>query len=383
MAVDTEGNIFVCGKWDSNVRRVDAKTGIIQTFAGQNTRHYPLEQGLSRPYSGANYTFAGFHGDGGPASKAAFGFPEHLAFDSQGDLYVCDNGNNRIRKINMQTGTITTVLGHRSSGVVERRWRTGYRSEHTYTGRYFQLIATTTCMSVRWGGFRVRKVDAQTGIVTTLAGIGIPGWGEEGVLGSETKCNPIESGIWADPDGTVFYSDSSGHLRRIDPQTGIVTTVLGGDSIRDSGPSAEAFLSCPRGICVGPDGHIYFADMQSDRIRAIDPVTGIIRTVAGSGGRAYGGDNGPATEAYFLNPYDVSVDRSGRVVIADTLNGRVRRVDKNGIIHTVAGTGESADRGDGGPAAGAGLTVRLVGCPWTRWRYLSGGCCWSDSQDRC
>ena len=97
--------------------------------------------------------------------------------------------------------------------------------------------------------------------------------------------------------------------------------------------------------------------MQSDRIRAIDPTTGIIRTVAGSGGRAYGGDNGPATEAYFLNPYDVSVDRNGRVVIADTLNGRVRRVDKNGTIHTVAGTGESADRGDAGPAAGAGLTV--------------------------
>ena len=108
---------------------------------------------------------------------------------------------------------------------------------------------------------------------------------------------------------------------------------------------------------MGPDGHIYFADMQSDRIRAIDPATRIIRTVAGSGGRAYGGDNGPATEAYFLNPYDVSVDRSGRVVIADTLNGRVRRVDKNGIIHTVAGTGESADRGDNGLAAGAGLTV--------------------------
>ena len=108
---------------------------------------------------------------------------------------------------------------------------------------------------------------------------------------------------------------------------------------------------------MGPDGHIYFADMQSDRIRAIDPSTGIIRTVAGSGGRAYGGDNGPATEAYFLNPYDVSVDRGGHVVIADTLNGRVRRVDTNGVIHTVAGTGESADRGDGGPATGAGLTV--------------------------
>ena len=211
------------------------------------------------------------------------------------------------------------------------------------------MIATTTCISVRWGGCRVRKVDAQTGIMTTLAGTGIPGWGEEGTPGPETKCNPIESGIWTDPDGTVFYSDSSGRLRRIDPQTSVVTTVLGGDSIHDGRISTQASLSCPRGICVGPDGHIYF-------IRAIDPATGIIRTVAGSGGRGYGGDNAPATEAYFLNPYDVSVDRSGRVVIADTLNGRVRRMGKNGVIHTLAGTGNNTDRGDGGPASGADLT---------------------------
>ena len=110
VAVDSEGNIFVCDKWDSNVRRIDVKTGIIETFAGQNTRYYPSERGASRPYSGANYTFAGFHSDGGPASEATFGFPEHLAFDSKDDLYVCDNGNNRIRKIDMRTGTITTVL---------------------------------------------------------------------------------------------------------------------------------------------------------------------------------------------------------------------------------------------------------------------------------
>ena len=355
VAVDTEGNIFVCGKWDSNVRRVDAKTGIIQTFAGQNTRHYPSERGVSRPYSGANYTFAGFHGDGGSASAAAFGFPEHLAFDSQGDLYICDNGNNRIRKINMRTGTITTVLGTGQAASNGDGGPAVEASTHTPDAIFIDPHDNLYVGEV--GGFRVRKVDAQTGIVTTLTGTGIPGWGEEGTPGSETKCNPIESGIWADPDGTVFYSDSSGRLRRIDPHTGVVTTVLGGDSIRDGSVSTEAFLSCPRGICVGPDGHIYFADMQSDRIRAIDPSTGIIRTVAGSGGRAYGGDNGPATEAYFLNPYDVSVDRNGRVVIADTLNGRVRRVDKNGMIHTVAGTGESADRGDGGPAAGAGLTV--------------------------
>ncbi|MCZ6677802.1 MAG: hypothetical protein O7E52_11185 [Candidatus Poribacteria bacterium] len=355
VAVDDEGNIFVCGKWDSNVRRVDAKTGIIETFAGQNTRHYPSERGASRPYSGANYSFAGFHGDGGAASEAAFRFPEHLAFDSKGNLYVCDNGNNRIRKIDMQTGTITTVLGTGQAASNGDGGPAVEASTHTPDAIFIDVHDNLYVGEV--GGCKVRKVDARTGIVTTLAGTGIPGWGEEGLPGPETKCNPIESGIWVDPDGTAFYSDSSGRLRRIDGQTGIVTTVLGGTRIHDGSPSTEAFLSCPRGICIGPDGHIYFADMQSDRIRAIDPATGIIRTVAGSGGRAYGGDNGPATEAYFLNPYDVSVDGCGRIIIADTLNGRVRRVDGDGVIHTVAGTGDGSDRGDGGPASGAGLTV--------------------------
>ena len=355
VAVDDEGNIFLCGKWDSNVRRVDARTGIIETFAGQNTRHYPSEHGASRPYSGANYTFAGFHGDGGPASKAAFRFCEHLAFDSKGNLYVCDNGNNRVRKIDMQTGTITTVLGTGQAASNGDGGPATEASTHTPDSIFIDVHDNLYVGEV--GGCKMRKVDAQTGIVTTLVGTGIPGWGEEGLPGTETKCNSIESGIWADPDGTVFYSDCSGRLRRIDAQTSVVTTVLGGTSIHDGRPSTEAFLSCPRGICVGPNGHIYFADMQSDRIRAIDPVSGLIRTVAGSGGRAYGGDNGLATAAYLLNPYGVSVDSRGRVVIADTLNGRVRRGDENGLIHTVAGTGDGADSGDGGPALCASLTV--------------------------
>ncbi|MBV7339943.1 hypothetical protein KFU94_69395, partial [Chloroflexi bacterium TSY] len=199
------------------------------------------------------------------------------------------------------------------------------------------------------------------GLSQPSQGSGIPGRGEEDQPGPETKCNPIESGIWADPDGTVFYSDSSGRLRRIDGQTGVVTTVLGGTSIHDGKPAAEAFLANPRGIAVGPDGHIYVAAMQDDRIRAIDPVTGRIHTVAGTGARAYGGDNGPALDAYLFNPCDVSVDEQGRIVIAEPHTGRARQVDENGVIQTVAGTGDGADRGDGGPAVSASLTsIRSV-----------------------
>ncbi|MCX8214681.1 MAG: hypothetical protein OTJ97_09320, partial [SAR202 cluster bacterium] len=121
VAIDDDGNIFLSGEWDNNIRRVDAKTGILELFAGQSAHHYPSEHGNSRPYTGrvtgatfgweTGLSLGGYHGDGGPASEAGFLHPEHVAFDSHGDLYVCDNSSHRIRKIDMKTGVITTVLG--------------------------------------------------------------------------------------------------------------------------------------------------------------------------------------------------------------------------------------------------------------------------------
>ena len=166
-------------------------------------------------------------------------------------------------------------------------------------------------------------------------------------------------GLWADPDGVVLWADCSGRVRRYDGETGIVTTVFGGTSIHDGKDARSAFLRGPGGIAIGPDGHVYFADIWNQRIRAIDPVTGVIRTVAGNGARAHGGDNGPAAEAYLGNPHDVSVDSRGRVVIADMRHGHVRRVDEDGIIRVVAGTGEMWDLGDGGPARAASLMYVL------------------------
>jgi sugar lactone lactonase YvrE len=307
----------------------------------------------------------GYHGDGGPASEAAFHNPEHLAFDTKGNLYVCDNANDRIRKIDGQTGIITTVLGN------------GQRSSNG-DGRLATdasiLMPDAICLDVHDNlyvgekyGFRIRKVDAQTGIVQTLVGNGVPGFGEEGLPGSETHCNSCEAGIWADPDGTVYWGDCSGRLRRYDGRSGIVTTVLGGTSVHDGEAATQAFLCGPGGLAVGRNGRLYIADVWNQRIRAVDTTSGIIETVAGNGARAYGGDNGPATEAYLGNPHDVSVDSEGRLVIADTRNGRLRRVGKDGIIRTIAGTtlpwdgGEGRwDKGDNGPAISASLVAVLA-----------------------
>jgi sugar lactone lactonase YvrE len=351
VAVDREGNLFLSDEWSCVIRRVDGRTGIITRFAGLDARHYPSERGASRPFAGPGLSLLGYHGDGGPAAAAAFHHPEHLAFDSRGDLYICDNSNDRVRKIDMQTGIITTVLGD------------GRRSSSGDGGPALEastLMPDAICLDAHDNlyvgekyGFRVRKVEAATGVVRTLVGDGVPGFGEEGRPGAETRCNSVEAGIWAEPDGTVFWGDCSGRLRRYDGRTGIVTTALGGTGVGDGGPATAAFLCGPGGLAVGTDGTLYIADVWSQRVRAVDPRTGAIRTVAGNGARAYGGDGGPATEAYLGNPHDVAVDSRGRLLIADTRHGHVRRVDEDGVICTVAGTGLQWDKGDGGPALGA------------------------------
>ena len=348
VAIDKEGNLFLSSEWMNNIRRVDAKTGIIETVYGLSARHYPSEEGESWPFSGPDLSLMGYHGDGGPAAEASFRHPEHLAFNSKGDLYVCDNSNDRIRRIEVQSGMMSTVLGN------------GQRASNGDGGPAVEastLMPDALCFDAHDNlyvgekyGFRVRKVDAASGIVSTLVGTGVPGFGEEGLPGSETHCNSCEAGIWADPDGTVFWGDCSGRLRRCDGETGIVTTALGGTSVHDGETADHAFLGGPGGLSVAADGKIYIADTWNQRIRCIDPETGIIETVAGNGARAYGGDGGPATEAYLGNPYDVSVDSRGRVVIADTRHGHVRRIEEDGTIRGIAGAVFLWDKGDGGPA---------------------------------
>ena len=353
IAIADNGDIFISSEWTNNIRRIDRKTGVVELFAGQDARHHPSEQGESRPAHGEWLSLGGYSGDGGLKEEAGFYHPEHLAFDSKENLYVCDNSNDRIRKIDMETGIVTTVLGN------GQRASNGDGGPATEASTLMpDAIFIDTHDNLYIGekyGFRVRKIDAETGIVTTIAGTGVPGMGDENVPATETECNSVEVGLWADADGTVFFSDCGGRLRRIDGPTGIVTTALGGTSVHDGEGAMRAFLCGPWGLSLGPDGHIYVADQWNQRIRAIDPETGVIRTVAGNGARAYGGDGGPATGAHLGNPSDVSVNAAGHIVIADGRHGHVRRVDEAGIIHNVAGAAFQWDKGDKGPAICANL----------------------------
>ena len=347
------GDVYLADEWGCNIRRVDNSTGIINLFAGYTARHYPSKHNFSRPMYGPGLSLMGYHGDGGPATEAGFYHPEHLAFDSKGDLYVCDNSNDRIRRIDMRNGIISTVLGN------------GQRASNGDGGLAVEastLMPDAICFdsydNLYVGekyGFRVRKVNATTNIVTTLVGTGIPSWGEEEGHGSQTGCNSVEAGIWADSDGTVLWGDCSGRLRRYDGTTGIVTTVLGGTNVGDGGNATQAFLRGPSGIDIDANGSIYFADRWNQRIRCIDVQNGMITTIAGNGARAYGGDGGPAVSAYLGNPSDVSVSSRGIVAIADNRHFHIRQIDTDGTIRSICGIGEPWDKGDGGPAISAGV----------------------------
>jgi hypothetical protein len=212
----------------------------------------------------------------------------------------------------------------------------------------------------------VRRVDHATRIITTLVGQGGRG-GDRGDGG------PARQALLDKPKGIVFdrnwnliIADSGNdRIRRVDVNTGIITTIAGtgvtGES-GDGGPAVRARLTEPRTLALAPDGSIIFTEPPVNRVRRISP-DGIISTVAGTGKAGFSGDGGPATRAELNFERGANVDGAGNVWIADSLNQRIRKVDTNGIITTVAGTGKACyaspgnNCGDGGPALSAGFAV--------------------------
>lgn len=174
-------------------------------------------------------------------------------------------------------------------------------------------------------------------------------------------------GLVFDGSGSLYVSQCAGQsvIYRIDP-AGLMTPFAGTgllDFSGDGGPATLAAIACPVGMALGPDGAIYFADHANNRVRRIDRA-GIISTVAGSGPPgvnqgSFSGDGGPAVNATLQEPWDVAFDRDGNLFIADRDNHRVRKVDPNGVITTVAGDGQRRFAGDGGPAVGASLSAPL------------------------
>jgi len=193
-----------------------------------------------------------------------------------------------------------------------------------------------------------------TSVVGTPMAVGYSGDG--GPATSALLRDP--QGIAFDGAGNLYIADNQNFvIRRVDATTGIITTIAGTGSAGfsgDGGPTTLATFSSPVGICVDPAGNLYIADQSNNRIRRVDGVTGIITTFAGNGHISFSGDGGPATSAKLNTPQGVAADRFGNVYIGDVATSRVRRVDTaTGVIVTVAGTGIPTSNGDGGPATSA------------------------------
>ena len=293
----------------------------------------------------------GFSGDGGPASSAELSYPYGVALDASGNLYFADLGNNRVRKVN-GTGTITTVAGAGSYGFSGDGGPATSAELAQPTG--VAVDSSGDLYIADNSNNRVRKVDS-SGTITTVVGGGISGLGDGGPATAAQLNQPV--GVAVDGSGNLYIADAgNSRVRKVDG-SGTITTVAGTGGFGfsgDGGPATAAQLNSPYGVALDGSGNLYIGDTGNQRVRRVNG-SGTISTVAGTGTQGFSGDGGPATAAQLRDPVGVALDGSGNLYIADSANSRVRKVDGTGTISTVAGTGGFGFSGDGGPATAAQL----------------------------
>ncbi|MEQ1946748.1 MAG: BACON domain-containing carbohydrate-binding protein [Bryobacteraceae bacterium] len=312
VAVDGNGNVYIANPTYAVVTMVDG-SGNLSRIAGNGK--------------------AGFSGDNGPAVGAQLNNPRGVAVSSSGDIYIADTLNHRVRKIS--NGTITTVAGNGVAG---------------YSGDGGP--ATSAQLNFPWGvavdssenlyiadtsNHVIRKVSG--GTITTFAGTGSQGAGQNNVSPTSGGLNQPR-GVAVDSSGAVYLTDTGNNVIR--KVSGGVMTVLAGQ-----GFGGVSTLNSPFGVAVDSSGNIYFSD-TGDHV--VGKISGSSATLfAGSGTAGFSGDGGVATSAAMNSPSGMAVDSQGRVLLADSQNGRIRRVS-GGNISTVAGLGSGGYVGDGGPA---------------------------------
>ncbi len=300
----------------------------------------------------------GYTGDGGAATAAKLKNPEGAAgVAANGDLYMADTDNNAIRKVAFATGIITTVAGTGAPGYLGDGGLATLAKIKTAEDVAFNpngdiFVADT-------GNHVIRKIAAGTGIITTVAGNGSPGMLGDGGLATAARLNSPR-GIQVAANGDLYIGDRSNEkIRKVTAATGIITTYAGTGTAGysgDGGAATAAKLSHPQGLHLTAAGDLYVADTNNSVIRKIDPA-GNITTFAGTGTAGYMGDGGLATAARLNVPEAIHLAPSGDIYIADTGNHVIRRVRAgSGIISTIAGTGVAGFSGDGGPAISAQLS---------------------------
>lgn len=398
IAVDLAGNVYIPSPLFHRVFKFDAATNTIMTVAGNGV--------------------AGFGGDGGAATSANLNVPGGVAVDGAGNIFISDQFNHRIRRVDAMTGVITTVAGNGNTFCPYNQCGDGGAATDASLSNPQGVAADSIGNIFVADGqhYRIRRVDAASGIITTVAGNGRSGYSGDGgaatsaqislvehiavdgagrLLISDTFSNRVRrvdangiittvagdgtdvgqsvngvpatativyrpAGVTVDGAGNIFVADLRSTIRRVDAATGIISTVAGSfpGSTQENVPATNARLNVPTSIAFDGVGNLFVMEGQGRRVRRIDAATNLIATIAGNGYASFGGDGGAATAA-LLGRFGLStaVDGAGNVIIADASNNRIRRVDAaTGVITTIAGTGQTGFNGDNIAATSANLS---------------------------
>ncbi len=316
VATDAAGDIFIADEYDNVIREVNHATGVITTVAGTGT--------------------AGYFGDGGQATAAWLNHPQGIAVDAAGDLFIVDSSNSRIREVNHATGVITTVAGNGAAGY------NGDNIAATAAEIWFPegiaLDAAGDLFIADTDNQRVREVNATTKVITTIAGNGTFGFMGDGSQPTAAELS-YPSSVAVDAAGDVFIDDRNNErIREVNHATGVISTVAGNGTSGYSGDGIQAtaaWLDFPQGIAADAAGDLFIADSDNNRIREVNSATGVITTIVGGSIQGHTGDGGPGTAAELALPSGVAIDAFGDLIIADSSNNKVRDLF-NGVVVKLA-----------------------------------------------
>jgi sugar lactone lactonase YvrE len=403
LAIDIGGNIYV-SDWNHNIVRKIRNDSTVVTVIGNGIRGFSGDNGpatsasIDRPTGlaidsvgnlymadfegrrirkvttdGIIHTIAGtgqtgLTGDGGPAINATIDLPMDLFINNTGDLYISSLANNVVRKISASDGIINTIVGNGAYGFSGDG---GPALNATLKGAVSLVIdgAQNIYVSDRYNS-RVRKVD-NSGTISTFAGNGAGNSSGDGGAATSVGLNR-PSAVAFDSSGNMYIADAANHrIRKVTTQ-GAISTIAGTGNpgfSGDNGPAVNAMLDEPQGIAADINGNIYIADTRNSRVRQINKNL-VISTYAGSGNTL--GDGGPATNANVGQTRSIAVDQVGNLFIADPFHARIRRVNTSGIITTIAGNGQFGYGGDGGLATNASINPYAVAVESNGSVYISG-----------
>jgi serine/threonine protein kinase, bacterial len=277
------------------------------------------------------------------ATKTEISLVDGIAADKKGNVYIAMRDNNIISRIDLK-GNMTTYVGTGSSGFSGDGGKATEARLNVPAGLAFDKRGNLYIADR--SNNRIRKVDTR-GTITTIAGTGTPGFSGDGGPATQAQLN-LPSGVALDGKGNIFISDRSNNRIRVIDSSGKIRTYAGSgkDGYKgDNGPALKASIDRPFGIALDKKGNLFIADRRNNRVRKVNK-QGIITTVAGDGGFFMMGDNGPAYRASVAAPTGVAVDDQGTLYIADRGNNRIRAVDSQGMISTVVGTGQQDYNGD-------------------------------------